>query len=136
MGSRRDPRFFYGVVASIVALVAVVVIAIVAIEDGRVLPGCEFDDLKWTAAMAEDDPNRRFELAEPEVTDIVKCDDLIYGMSEQDVDARLGRRDGGSGGTWFYDVGVPEGLSDYESLTIVFEDGGVVEASVPGYIEP
>jgi hypothetical protein len=130
-------------VAALVVLVAVAVpvAGYIILFDPRIFPGCDLERQRWDEArqlVSDGRPFEGFERAEPEVEDIVKCDDLVYGKSRPEITALLGkpRNRPGDNPHFFYNVGIPEGLSDYSPLQIRFdESGAAVDASVTGYIE-
>jgi hypothetical protein len=119
---------------------AVLIAGFVAVFDPRIFPGCNLDRKRWDEArrlVSDFRSNEAFEKAEPEVEDIVKCEDLIYGKTRPEVRELLGNPGQTSNRKFFfYNVGIPEGLSDYPGLDIRFDQGGTaVEAFVSGYIE-
>jgi hypothetical protein len=131
-------------VAALVVLVAVAVpvAGYIVLFDPRIFPGCDLDQQRWNEArqlVGHGRTSEGFEKAEPEVEDIVKCDRLVYGKPRAEITALLGKpsnHPGDSPHFLFYNVGIPEGLSDYPGLQIRFdESGAAVEASVPDYIE-
>jgi hypothetical protein len=140
---RRERRINLLVAALVVfVVVAVPVAGYIVLFDPRIFPGCHLDRQRWDEARELIGHGRSaegFEKAEPEVEDIVKCDHLVYGKPRAEIIALLGRpsnRAGDNPRVFFYNVGIPEGLSDYPGLEIRFDERGMAaEASVAGYIE-
>jgi hypothetical protein len=130
-------------IATLVTLVGVAVLigGYIALFDPRIFPGCSLDRDRWDESRQLVSDGRVFDAfrkAEPEVEDIVKCDHLVYGKARPEVRALLGdpSSTGKQGRFFFYNVGIPDGLSDYPGLEIRFdENSSAVEASVPDYIE-
>jgi hypothetical protein len=92
--------------------------------------GCHFDRAAWTEARGA------YDRAKPLAEDLVNCDGILYGHSRAQVQSLLGPRDFKARHGWGYDIGVPDGLSDYPGLQVEFgQDGKVKEVSVPAYIE-
>jgi hypothetical protein len=97
---------------------------------------CSFDRERWAAANHRHDAD--FNLIEGELETLVGCGTL-EGKTRTEVRSLIGRQDGSPRRTrvWYYNVGIPDGLSDYPGLDVTFNRRGrVVSARVPGYIEP
>ena len=142
MDPRSDTAPTLVAIALLLLVVGGVVAAVVIVFDPRILPGCKLDQDRWQEArqLAEQGHTAdAFEKAEPEVEDIVNCDDLVYGKSRREVIQLLGAPDSGPKKVTYahYDVGVPEFSSDYPGLDIRFDSSGHAdEAAVSGYVEP
>ena len=141
MDSRKDSAPLWLAIALFLLLVGGVVTAWIVVFDPRIFPGCDLDQSRWQEARQLVRQGRSFdafERAEPEVEDIVKCDHLVYGKSRGEVQKLLGGPDSRPGNSkpFYYNVGVPAGLSDYPGLDIRFDpDGRAAQASVSGHIE-
>jgi hypothetical protein len=96
---------------------------------------CSFDRERWAAAKYRHDAD--FNAIEGELKTLVGCGTL-KGRTRADVRSLLGRQDGSPRPrVWYYNVGIPDGLSDYPGLDVAFDSRGrAVSARVPGYIEP
>ena len=99
---------------------------------------CDFDQAAWQAASRGNETARHQALKD-NVDALVHCRRLDR-LDRRAVRALLGppspRTAGDPPGAWFYDVGVPEGHSDWPPLDVRFDGDRVVRASVPGYVEP
>jgi hypothetical protein len=139
MSRRKSPRWVYVLAGAGLAVSLLVAGLALAASDGRLLSKCNFDQARWKQSEVTADPGSKYDYAGPEVSDLVKCDDLVYGKSRPEVHALLGPPTNKPRGSnaWNYTIGIPGGLlSDYPPLVIVFgEDGRVTDASVPGYVE-
>jgi hypothetical protein len=97
---------------------------------------CSFDRERWAAAKHRHDAN--FNAIEGELEKLVGCSTL-EGKTRAEVRSLIGPQDGSPRQTrlWYYNVGIPDGLSDYPGLHVTFNGRGrVVSARVPGYTEP
>jgi hypothetical protein len=99
---------------------------------------CSFDQRRWNMARAVKDSSERFDLIEHELRTLVGCRKLD-GKSRDEVETLIGRRNGSSERHryWYYNVGIPDSLSDYPGLELTFSRSGrVIDARVGSYIEP
>jgi hypothetical protein len=116
----------------------VIIVAWLVVLGHLLLEGddCSFDRDRWAAAKHRHDAD--FNAIRDDVETLVGCGTL-NGRTRAEVTALLGPQDGSPRRkrVWYYNVGVPDGLSDYPGLDVTFNRRGkVTSARVPGYIEP
>jgi hypothetical protein len=116
-------------------ILGVILVLILLEGDFSPFRGCDFDRNSWLEArgLALD---AAYDKAKPQAEKLINCDDLLYQRSRAQVERLLGTRSFKVRRGWGYDIGVPDGLSDYPGLQVQFDrDGRVIDVSVPGYIE-